>query len=153
MKNHGQRSHQRRPNKPSATSNTVPPKPPPPISVLPCELHLAISEYLVPHDQYALRLTSRYFNSILPRLDLRATVLLRDLEETGDSFFMRVDDLWACFSCKAIRSRPGYWSPSGLRRETREARICNRCEPDFVVFCANWAMSDSSGDERIVRDI
>lgn len=148
-KHHGQRSHQRRPNKPSTTYNTVPPKPPPPISVLPSELHLAISEYLVPHDQYAVRLTSRYFNSILPRLDLRATVLLEDLEETGDSFFVRINDLWACSSCKAIRSRSGYWAPSGLRRETWGTRKCNRCEPDYIIFCGNCEMSDSSDDERM----
>lgn len=151
-KHHGQRSHQRRPNKALTTYNTDPPKSSPPISLLPPKLHLATSNCFVPHNQYALRLTNRYFNSIFPRLDLRATVTAQDLEETDNSFFVRSNDLWVYSSCKAIRSRSGYWDPSSLRRETWETRKCNRCEPDYIIFCGNCCeMSDSSDDERIVR--
>lgn len=151
-KHHGQRSHQRRPTKPSTTYNTVPPRPPPPISMLPPELHLKISFYLVSYDELALRLTSRYFSSILPRLDVKLPLCEENLQDIDRSFYVRNNDFWACSNCKQLKARYEYWDPTSLRRGTWETRKCNKCEPDFINLCGHCASSDSSDDDpRILR--
>lgn len=117
-----------------------------PFLQLPTEMHLAISSHLGFYDIYALRLSNRYFASILPPLEERSRILPEDVDEDIDfalhfeaeaSYLARSYGLAACIDCHCLElSWTMYCHWFGSERGTSlMRRRCTGAEPQIDCSC------------------
>lgn len=116
-------------------------------SELPPELHLAISSHLGYYDIYALRLSNRYFASILPA-PITTKIDQSLHEEAEASYLARSYGLAACGDCLCLGLSWTFYCHwfGGPIHYSFMRRRCTGCEPQISCGCGLYHHVDEMFD-------
>ncbi|KAG9249468.1 uncharacterized protein F5Z01DRAFT_631659 [Emericellopsis atlantica] len=106
---------------------------------LPGEIHLKILSYLSPMDRICLKVTSTYFNNVIPKLSPE------ELQDAELSTSAETKDLYGCYDCLRLRSVDRFADPQLRKKRGRFGR------ESMKRFCVECGLADCEGRNPRVR--